>query len=487
MLVPKLKPFFMPESIDESLLTYKSIKFGNKEDETVELEFPNLTPELINKIIKSIKKARNETLINYTIKEIVNVINETVSLWLKPDYALRVQAEKLLPIITGYSDKMVKHVLEQTLSKLSEENLWKLLKMEFKDPLVLDEYRPRKNIHGWTRAYGSDFISIILSGNAPGLPAVPICLCLLVKSGCIGKSASGDPLFPSLFAQSLSEVDKELAKAVSVVYWEGGMKDLEDIVFQQSRTVIGYGSNQSLDSIQRRLPLHVNFVRHGQKFSLALIGRERLLKSNIEKTVRQASNDIAMYDQQACMSPHVIYVEENGEISPREFAKLLTKEMDFIELKLPRGKISNSEMVAIHKLRGIYDFKSLQNENIDIYYSNNSSSWTIIYESTPKFIPSCLNRTIRILPIDNLENVYEYLTPINGMIQSVGYSINSERLLRLAESIGPALNISRFAPLGELTDPSCGWHHDGYFNLINLVKWSDIEIYENKSKSFENE
>ncbi len=467
-----IRAFFLPHSIGD--LSYKKLKFRHREI-ALDLEIPILTSEIILRILDQIKESRDNYLSQLSIKEIVRCIGKAIDLWLDPNFALRIQAEKYLPTITGYSAPMVKHVLEKNLSSLKEDKIWQIIKTEFDDPLVLDQFRLHKLVKGWTHAYGPSISNIIFSGNAPGLPAIAISFVLLVKSACIGKSASGDPLFPALFAQSVAQINPEIAEALAVVYWEGGRSEIEKEVFSHSDLVVGYGNNFTLDDVQKRIPAHVTFLRYGQKFSFSIIGKESLSKTLTPDLIHSATYDVSMYDQQACMSPHVIYVEAGGETSPREFARLLAIEMELIQSVFPKGQISESEMVAIQELRSIYEFKSIENKEIDLYCSKSGTAWTVVYEPTSEFVPSCLNRTIRVLPIDNLENIIKYLIPLRGMIQSVGYSLSQERLLHFAELLTHKLRASRFAPLGSLPHPSAGWHHDGLFNLASMVQWADIE------------
>lgn len=467
-----IEAFFLPHPFNG--LSYRQLTFENR-DIALNLKIPVLTSEIILRILDQIKESRDNYLSQLSIKDIVRCIGESIDLWMDPDFELRTLAEKYLPIITRYSSPMVAHTLEKNLSSLKEDTIWQIIKTEFDDPLVLDEFRLRKLVKGWTRAYGPSISSIIFSGNAPGLPAIALSFVLLVKSACIGKSASGDLLFPALFAKSLAQIDPEIAKALAIVYWEGGRRDIETEIFSHSDLVVGYGNNFTLDDIQKRLPAHVNFLRYGQKFSFSIIGKESVLKTLVPAVIHAATYDVSMYDQQACMSPHIIYVEEGGETSPREFARLLATEMELIQSEFPKGQISESEMVAIQELRSIYEFKSIQNNEIDLYCSKAGTAWTVIYEPTSEFVPSCLNRTIRVLPIDNLKNLITYLIPLRGMIQSIGYSLSQERLLNLAELLVNKLKVSRFAPLGALPHPSSGWHHDGLFNLASMVQWADIE------------
>ncbi|WP_449375465.1 acyl-CoA reductase [Bosea thiooxidans] len=37
------------------------------------------------------------------------------------------------------------------------------------------------------------------------------------------------------------------------------------------------------------------------------------------------------------------------------------------------------------------------------------------------------------------------------------------------------IGVSRIAPLGRMTAPEAGWHHDGRFSLLDLVTLTEIE------------
>ena len=50
----------------------------------------------------------------------------------------------------------------------------------------------------------------------------------------------------------------------------------------------------------------------------------------------------------------------------------------------------------------------------------------------------------------------------------------------LAESLGRA-GVTRICALGAMTAPEAGWHHDGRFNLLDLVRVVEIEASAERS------
>ncbi|MBD3285670.1 acyl-CoA reductase, partial [candidate division WOR-3 bacterium] len=352
--------------------------------------------------------------------------------------------------------------------------LIKLLREELTDPLFLDEFRSRFAAPGMSRAYGPGLITAVFAGNVPGLPIGNIIYALLTKSAILGKSSSAEPLFGSLFARSIEEVNPQLAQCIAMVSWKGGDEEIEKQVFGASDAVIVYGSEHSVNEVRKSVPSDVRLITYGHKLSFGVIGRESLTKKTVKKTAEKAARDVSVFDQQGCLSPHVFYAEKGGEISPAEFARFLADKMDTLNKILPRSKVSISESSQILQLRGTYELKEAADDGITIYASGEGTDWTVIYERDPEFVPSCLNRVIRVKPVKDVSEVPALIKHIKGYLQTVGAALPKNRLLKFADEMGK-LGADRISPLGKMTSPPLFWHHDGRHNLLDLIRWTDIE------------
>jgi hypothetical protein len=467
-------PAFHLSGIDEtSLGKFILLEFG-RNGTRVRMHSPKLTPSLLSKVIAGLRKSRNDYLARLPVYSIIETIDKVAVLWADPSYHLRRRAEELLPAITGYSPQMIAKTLDGIVSMFTARNLELLLAEEFGDPLFLDEFRPRPQIKGLSKAYGPPLTTHVFSGNVPGLPALSLVSALLVKSASLGKAASEEPFFPVLFARSLSEVDPKLASCIAILRWKGGDEELERVAFGSSDAVIVYGSEEAVAGVQNRVPRSTRFIGYGHKLSFGVIGRQYLTRDRVKETAARAASDTSVYDQQGCLSPHLFYVEEGAEATPAEFSKLLAVEMEAFNQKIPRGQTSPAESAKIHQLRGTYELKEFAGEDVAVHTSNPGTDWTVIYESDPTFVPSCLNRTIRVKPIEDISEVAGLVEPMSSYLQTVGAALSPERLLILADALG-RLGMDRICPLGKMPDPSIGWHHDGRFNLLDLVRWTDIE------------
>jgi hypothetical protein len=307
----------------------------------------------------------------------------------------------------------------------------------------------------------------------PGVPALSLASALLVKSPCLAKAARDEPVFPALFAQALAKVDAELGRAVVALNWRGGDVAIETALLQGADALVVYGGDSTLDSLRRRTPASTTFIGYGHKLSFAVVGREAQAVDRIGATARLAARDVSMFDQQGCLSPHLVYVEGDGEAA-QVFAQALAIEMSRFEAEVPRGRIDVGEAAAIQRLRGIYELRSTVEPGVAVQASAGSTAWTVLTDPDPRFEASCLNRTVRVKPLTDLDALPAQVQDIRQWLQSVGVALPAERLAPLAEALG-ARGITRICPLGSMAEPSADWHHDGRANLLDLVRWLDCE------------
>lgn len=442
--------------------------------ETVEIPLPVLTPAALETVSQALLTAQ-ERLACWSIAAIVEMLDRVIQLWLDPHYPYRQCAEAYLPTITHYSRPMVQHGLDTLLRAFRKEALWRLLESEFGDPLVLDTFRPRPQAGGWTRAYGPRLVTHIFSGNVPALPAWSLICALLVKSASLGKSASEEPLFAALFARSLWDVCPDLGACVAVGWWKGGDVALEAAAFAQAEAVIAYGSEATTRDIQRRVPASTPCLAYSHKLSFGVIGREALSSvAQARQTAEQAAYGVSVFDQQGCVSPHLLYVERGGLVSPPAFTTLLAQGMAAVHTSLPRGTIPLEDSTAIRHLRGSYEFRQYDDDTILLLCSEPGTAWTVIYEEETAFVPSCLNRTVRVQPVDDISAIPARLHPVRAYLQTAGMALSPERRQILAEALG-RLGVTRISTLAQMPWPQMTWHHDGRCNLLDLVRWSDIE------------
>lgn len=441
--------------------------------DSLTLLVPKLKNEELKQVISHLKQQQIKLQARKT-NEIIDILDEAIQLWLDPDYHYRKLAEELLPIVTGYDSEMIRVFLHSYLRSFRKEKLQRMIEVDFSNPLVLDEFRPRTS-GGLTRAYGPELITHVFSGNVPALPLWSLVSGLLIKSSTLGKLSSSEPLFPSLFVETLREIDRELAESIAIIWWRGGEEELERMAFSSSEAVIAYGSEGTIDSIRKKIPPNVRLHAHGHKLSAGFIVKDCLQRVLVTETARKAAKDASQFDQQACLSPHVFFVEEEGSVSVREFASLLAQEMNNYNVKMPRARLTKQENQALIQVRATFQFQAFQTREITIFESEESTSWTVVYDENATSFPiSPLNRFVYVIPVRSIDDLPSYLHEVRGLLQTFGVACTPNTFRPTLEVLGRC-GVNRITFLGGMGAPEPGWHHDGRPHLADLVRWVDVE------------
>jgi hypothetical protein len=436
------------------------------------VELAQLTPDGLRAQADRLANNRDNYLAGLPVRRIVTVLDRVASRWLDPASPYRREAEWLLPLETGFAEPAIRKGLSGYLASLREDNLLRLLEEELPEPSALDHFVPRVHGGGETRAFGPRLTVHIWSGNVPGLPAQSLVSALLVKSASLGKVASQEPLFPTLLVESIAEVDPRLAECLAVTYWPGGDQVLEAAAFERADAVIAYGSEQAIDAIRGRVPADTRFVRYGHKLSFGAVGREALTAERLADTIDRAAYDVAKYDQQGCLSPHLFYVEEGGDCSARSFAQVLRDGLGRYATAVPRGRLSLEEAASLAAVRQRHELRELAGESVALFETEGGA---VLFDADATFQASCLNRTIYVKPVaDLVADVPALAAPVRRYLQTCGVAAEPDRSRALAEGLG-RLGLDRVCPLGRMGDVAPTWHHDGRFNLLELLRWTDLE------------
>ena len=465
------KAGYLPGLADDAV-DWQTLRFGGN-DNPLDVAVPVLTDAQIQALAERVRAASRERLKSLTVAQIIDIIDAAVARLLDRNDPVRRKAEEILPIVTGYDSEMIRLGLTGYLKTFRKPELQKFAAEDFANPLILDDFQPMPK-GGFARAFGPDILTHIWAGNVPGLPVWSLVSGLIVKAGNIGKVPSAEPLFAGWFAQVLSEVAPEIADCFAVIWWKGGDTDREEALLRQSDVVLAYGGNEALAAIRGRVPVTTRYLPYGHKVSFGAISRAALDTRKAKETAHQATYDVIRYDQQGCYSPHVFFVERGGRVSPRDFAQYLAHELDTFEKKYPRRALSIGEAREIAAWRHGEEVKSFAGENRGLI-GNPDSAWSVAYvDGDEDLSPSGLNRTIKVVAVDMLVDIVPRIAPYKKLLQTVGIAAPPAELFALSAALGLA-GVTRISAIGHMTAPEAGWHHDGRFNLLDLVTITEIE------------
>ncbi|MDH1254623.1 acyl-CoA reductase [Comamonas thiooxydans] len=465
----RIKAGYLPGLGDDEV-QWQTLDFGSQDGQLLEVSVPVLTAPQMQALACRVRKAAAIHLRPMPVAEIIDAIDRAMARLLDRNDIYRRQAEAWLPVVSGYDADMVRLGLTGFFKTFRAAQLKRFVAEDFPNPAVLDGFQPAAK-GGAVRAFGPDLLVHSWAGNVPALSLWSLVCGLLVKAPAIGKLASAEPLFAGWFARLLAEVHPPLADCLAVVWWRGAGGEEADALYDQADTVLAYGGNQTLDALRRRLPVTTRFLPHGHKLGFGLIGAQALDTLKAPGMARLAAWDVMRYDQQGCYSPHVFYVQRGAPVSPRAFADYLAAELANLQRRFARRELDLEEGAALARWQQNMEWGGEPHQLLGPV----DAPWSVAYsESLQPLAPTALYRTIAVVAVDRLDAVLPVVAAQRDYLQTAGIAAGPEELYRLAGLLGAA-GVTRISAIGSMSMPEAGWHHDGRFNLLDLVRMTEIE------------
>jgi hypothetical protein len=437
-----------------------------------------LSPAMISEACQTLKRNRETYLANRSTQSLVNFLGELAENWLEPEFPFRKFAFENAAK-TGFSRATLQKGLDNFFRQLTRENFNSLLIQEFGDAKRLDQICATSIEEKFSRAAiarAPEFQVHICAGNIPNPTLTGIVFSLLLRSAQFVKCASGSSFLPRLFAHSIYDADPKLGACLEIAEWRGGNHDLENALFAEADCVTATGNDETLEKIRKHLPLKTKFISYGHRVSFGFVAGEVLHGSRAKKIVAAAADDIIAWNQLGCLSPHVIYVQLGGEISPEHFAQLLAEELERREQIEPRGELPAEHAAAIASRRGIYEVRAAHSPELTRhFFSKDSTAWTVVFEADARFQLSCLNRFIYVKGVADLKTALENADGVRGKVSTVGIAAPEEKINEIATQLA-RWGATRICPIGQMQNPPLTWRHDGRPALADLVTWTDLEL-----------
>lgn len=411
------------------------------------------------------------------------------------------EARELLIEELGWTPDLARRTLEGMATTWTEDALRAVLRDELGEPASLDEFVPAPLARGAAgahtsgerepdaaagagtagtrrrRALGPPLLFVVHAGNVPGVAVTAAVRGLLVRSGVLSKTSSGEPGLLALFARSLARDDALLGDCLATTWWPGEEPDAAGEAWvKDSSKVIVYGGDRAVATWRGRVPAHADVVAYGPRIGVAVV----LPDADAATAARGVARDVCAYEQGGCVSPRLVYaVGRPAGVVAEAVAAALAEETS----RRPPPAPSPAEATAIRALRAEAEFAGYaepgsgrghpDSEPLRVLASEGDLAWTVLAGGDPAPRSEGLPRVLRVHGVASPGRLEQLLVPLAGRIQAVGYA-GEDGAGELAERAA-ALGVSRVAPVGSMAWPPADWRHDGRHQLLPLIQWTDWE------------
>ena len=428
----------------------------------VTVRYPKSDHHLADVVIASLRRA-GRALATMRTGELVAVLGAAAESFARDldDNAIREVAAN-----GGFSPAMTRSVLHGMAASWTTDALDRLVRAEFPDPRILDEFVPEDGRE--VRAAAPGVTVHFGAGSVPGVTVTSIIRALLVKSPVLVKPGAGDVALTTRFARELHRADPRLSGAVTVQYWPGGAAEWaawEREVLTLADQVVVYGGDRAIESTRARAPATTRLIEHPNRIGVAVVDPR-----SAPDAAEHAAHAVALFEQRGCVSTHLILFV-GGRASALHWCGELAAHLAAIATALPPPPPSAAELSALHQLRGRLAMKKAAAEEIELW-SPDGPGWTVVLASPELFEPAG-GRTAWVIPIRDLSGCAKVLAPLSPVLQTVGLAGVEQGRSGLAEELS-TVGATRIVPLDEVPFPDLDWLHDGSRPLRELVRWAEL-------------
>lgn len=424
-----------------------------------------VTAEDVLETTRSLKE-RRESAHRRPLREILDALDRVGGLWGDEGSPWRREAVEVLPQLTRQSRQMVEHELDMVSRVLWRKSLEEWIARELGSTAILEGWVEVGDLMMHRQPRGVIFHN--LAGNAFILSALSVLFSLLGKNQALLKLSHDDPYFGVRFAESLAQVNPDLAHDVAVLYWPGGRREIYDAMFGVGLgAVVAWGEAPSVEEMALLAARYrTRLVDHGPKFGLQVIEEPR--REQARALAHGVALDVVPWEQYACHSPRVVFVK-GGEVSAEELAELIAEEMGRVSEELPNDQIDCGRASPVLSYREYYTIQ-LEMTGKGRLFESRGASWTVVYSEVPPSaadLSACQGRFILVCRIDDPFEVIEFIDrhELGPFLQAMAYHGSNLEFLEAASLRG----LSDVTVPGQMNVKQIGFAHDGVHNLAELT------------------
>jgi len=255
----------------------------------------------------------------------------------------------------------------------------------------------------------------------------------------------------------------DLLKTLAVVYFPRQATGLGELMSKSAGVRIAWGGKEAVETVYNYpAMIDCETVIFGPKISFAVIAKESLSsEQEAKKLARKLTVDISVFDQTGCASPHNLFIERDGKISPERFCEIMSEVFPKTEIQIPKPTVSTEQISEIHSIRGVYDFKGQS-------WGSPNMSWTILFGDQNELNKPVYSRVIFVHPVNDIEDSLQH---VEDYVQTIGISASTERAMAFADK-ATAKGVARCPMIGRMLNFEMPW--DGVFLIDRLVRWNTL-------------
>jgi len=322
------------------------------------------------------------------------------------------------------------------------------------EPIIARELGPN-GLHGsWTeygraecKAFPLGVVGHWPAGNVEIQPILSMTCALLGGNAALVRIPSGLVDLTQLVMERLVQSDpgERLTRRIFMAAFEHGRQDLQEAMAQVVDGAMIWGGKEAVLQI-RALPFPhwARVAVFGPRISVAAMDAGAWSSPDEQKSwCQRMARDVWQFDQQACSSPQVLYLERGAGQSTVQFLSNLQHAFETENQAHPRRTIAAGLTSAISQARASW----LLNDATHQAVFPMGPDWTLLLGSGSDLPQPIQGKTLTVLEVDDLMDA---VSKWDGNVQTLGLGMaDAEKERKLALLAGKK-GVDRIVKLGRM-------------------------------------
>lgn len=345
------------------------------------------------------------------------------------------------------------HQVPDDLKPFFDERLWQARALRELGRDLRDLSLRRDRAHSHEPLFESvrplGLVGHIMPGNSQWTSLLAILESVIVGNTAWAKLPSDQD--PSELKEQLALLG--LSKSVLVI----NSRDEAKEYYSKSDAISAWGSESSLEEIRKEISPQIRFIPWGHRISFAYL-------SIFENQAYDLAQAMVKYEQQACSSPQLIYLENATFEQACKLGAELAHELEKYQDSFP--ELDDGMWAELSNFTRTHQSEACLREKKVLV--GKKQEYRIVIDADPCFEPSVLNRTIFIKTIQSSQ-ISNALRPFRKLLQTAGLVCHPHDIALKAEMLLEA-GVSRVCPVTAMQDAHPLESHDGEYSLNRFVK-----------------
>jgi hypothetical protein len=371
------------------------------------------------------------------------------------------QARELLG--GAFQPRAVDASLDALASALDAGLLERFLAEELGRADLLDAWKADFTGAGLVRGFPLGVVAHVLAGNVFLGGAMAAAQALLTRNAVMLKASRDEAGFTALFVRSLaeSEPDGPLSQAVALMHWDGVKDEFNEVLRQEANAIVVWGGAEAVAAYpSERCKGRV--IHHGPRLGVGVV-----LEGAAASALDSLAWDVCLWEQRACSSPRLLFVEGDAAGVARRLSAALTAMNGRLPVR-PLSLDDKSEVLTIRE-------RAYWCDGAQVFAAAGSMGHTVLLAPSPPSAIPVGSRTVVVCPLRATADVADLVSPYRPLLQTVVLAAPPERWPDAAATLARA-GFTQIAAAGSAASRFLGLPHEGEFSLRRLVRLVGVDL-----------